>query len=99
MEKIFIKPAPGIKLFDPVGSLFIDPAGALVPKNAYWERRIVDGDAIPENKDQAAPAPAGPEKEAAAPAAPVPQSEEETAPAESPAPEKKIKKKGIKKII
>jgi len=45
-KKIFIKPAEGVKLYNPVTRRFISEAGALVPDNQYWSRRIAEGGAV-----------------------------------------------------
>lgn len=68
-ENYFIKPAKGIKLYDPETRNFINPEGQRVKKSSYWTRRITEGSAI--EISQARPAPAGPKNEAAAPAAPA----------------------------
>jgi hypothetical protein len=75
MEKIFIRPAPGIRLFNPATGSMVPDSGLFAERNQYWSRRINEGGAIvfdPKNEYQpAAPVPApGP---AAAPVpAPVP---------------------------
>lgn len=70
-EYYFIKPAKGIKLYNPESRDFINADGQRVKKSSYWTRRIAEGSAIEIN--QAKPAPAGPKREAAAPAAPAPE--------------------------
>ncbi len=52
---IIVRPAPGIKLKDPSNfNRPIDKAGSPVDDNAYWRRRIADGDAILVPDDQRA---------------------------------------------
>lgn len=42
---MFIKPAPGLKIRDPVSNLFLTDAGKEVSDtDQYWNRRIADGD-------------------------------------------------------
>lgn len=60
MKRFFIKPAPGIKLYDPETGKFLNPAGQLVKKTSYWSRRVADGGAILVEKDQAKPTPPAP---------------------------------------
>lgn len=51
-EQIYVKPATGLKVRRPEKNHAHLPAeGDFVPKNAYWVRRLNDGDVI------AAPAP------------------------------------------
>lgn len=47
MKTINLKPAPGRECPMPHNPRELLPAGgASVPRNAYWERRISDGDAV-----------------------------------------------------
>lgn len=99
MKKIFIKPGPGRKVFNPSTGGFLPPAGARVEKNQYWSRRIGEGGAVLSVDEKAAgqePANRAPEKAESivAPAAPA------LAIPEPPAPEKKkaIKRKKKNKI-
>jgi hypothetical protein len=63
---ITIKPAPGIVLHNPGNFMRpISEEGTQVEDNAYWRRRIADGDAV--IVEAASPAPAPP----AAPALPA----------------------------
>ena len=43
---IKIKPAPGLKVRDPATGRHLADKGEEKPKNAYWLRRLRDGDAI-----------------------------------------------------
>ncbi|MDR2309294.1 MAG: DUF2635 domain-containing protein [Paucimonas sp.] len=47
MNTIHLKPAPGrdCPLPDQPGK-YLPAEGATVPRDAYWERRIIDGDAL-----------------------------------------------------
>lgn len=46
MEKIFVRPATGIKLWDPKTKRMVPPEGIRVEKNQYWSRRLSEGGAI-----------------------------------------------------
>lgn len=47
MRTVDLKPAPGRDCPMPHNPRELLPAGgATVPRNAYWERRIIDGDAV-----------------------------------------------------
>ncbi|MBA1195542.1 DUF2635 domain-containing protein [Pseudomonas plecoglossicida] len=47
MKTVDLKPAPGRDCPMPHNPRELLPAaGATVPRNAYWERRIIDGDAV-----------------------------------------------------
>lgn len=46
MEKIFIKPMPGVKLFNPATNNFVPESGISINKNQYWSRRIAEGGVI-----------------------------------------------------
>lgn len=45
MSKIFIKPAPGLKVRTPQG-LFLPEEGDMVERDSFWVRRINDGDVV-----------------------------------------------------
>ncbi|MEF3068068.1 DUF2635 domain-containing protein [Pandoraea apista] len=62
---MFIKPAPGIKLRDPVTKEFIPESGQEVDDfDLYWVRRINDGDAVRVTSETAEPPSAKPGKSA-----------------------------------
>lgn len=47
MSKVYVKPAPERAVPVPErGGALLAEAGEWVPKNAYWVRRLNDGDAI-----------------------------------------------------
>lgn len=47
MTRIFIKPVPGRDNPDPAkGGALLPAEGDTVPLNAYWQRRINDGDVV-----------------------------------------------------
>lgn len=55
MSKMFVKPAPGLKVRLPENPrAFLPDDGAEVPRDSYWVRRLRDGDVL------AAEAPAEP---------------------------------------
>lgn len=56
-NKIFIKPAPGLLVRDPVTARPLRPAGETKPKSSYWLRRLRDGDAIECTREKKQPAP------------------------------------------
>jgi hypothetical protein len=43
---ITVRPRNGIKLFDPASKAHLPAEGAEVESSIYWERRLLDGDAI-----------------------------------------------------
>ncbi len=90
MKTIFIKPAPGIKLFDPETNKFIPADGMKVKKTQYWSRRVAEGGAVIVSIGNEKPAPE-PAPEPAPGPAPDPE------PAETEPPDKTKKKKGKKK--
>lgn len=45
MNKIYIKPAPGLKVRTPQGD-FLPEEGATVERNSFWVRRIKDHDVV-----------------------------------------------------
>jgi hypothetical protein len=44
---MFVKPAPGLKVRDPVSKLHIPETGMEVPEESYWFRRLRSGDVVP----------------------------------------------------
>ncbi len=46
MKTLFLKPAPGRQVRDPVSGQVLPEAGAEVPATNYWTRRLQDGDVI-----------------------------------------------------
>lgn len=46
MSRIFVKPAPGLKIRDPETKLHLPEEGAQVVKSSFWSRRIKDGDVL-----------------------------------------------------
>ena len=59
---MFVKPASGFTVRDPVHKRALPETGATVPDTAYWSRRLRDGDVV-EADPPAAPAPATPGQE------------------------------------
>ena len=57
--EMFVKPAPGLLVRHP-NTKKLDPDGETVPRNAYWNRRLKDGDVVKAKplKKAAATAPA-----------------------------------------
>lgn len=45
-ERFFLKPAEGRRVRDPQSMRLLSPDGEYKPQNAYWTRRVLDGDAI-----------------------------------------------------
>lgn len=43
---MFVKPAPGIRVRDPLTKLHIPDAGTEVPEESYWLRRLRSGDVV-----------------------------------------------------
>lgn len=43
---MFVKPAPGLKVRDPVTKQHLPESGTEVPEDSYWIRRIADGDVV-----------------------------------------------------
>jgi len=68
---MFVKPAPGLKVRDPVKKDYLPVDGRTVPDTSiYWTRRLQFGDVV--KATPPAPAPAAPApKEAAAKPTPV----------------------------
>lgn len=50
----FLRPAPGIRVADPLTGQYLPEGGALMPRSAFWLRRVADGDVVEVQK----PAPA-----------------------------------------
>lgn len=46
MKTAILKPAEGVKLFDPKTNQFLPKSGKRVTLDQYWTRRIADGGAI-----------------------------------------------------
>ncbi|OFX01392.1 MAG: hypothetical protein A3E78_01925 [Alphaproteobacteria bacterium RIFCSPHIGHO2_12_FULL_63_12] len=57
METIFVRPAPGARVRDPMTKAPIPDAGLLVPNNGYWQRRILVGDVVVTTEAAAQPKP------------------------------------------
>lgn len=47
MSQIRVKPAPGRVVPDPDRHDTLPETGRNVPRNAYWQRRLKDGDVLP----------------------------------------------------
>lgn len=45
-QTIFVRPAPGRTIKDPLTKETLPAAGALKPRNAFWLRRLRDGDVV-----------------------------------------------------
>jgi hypothetical protein len=43
---MFVKPAEGIRVRDPVSRFHIPATGVEVPENQFWTRRLLDGDVV-----------------------------------------------------
>ncbi len=43
---MFVKPQPGLQVFDPVSRDNLPPEGRIVPRDPYWVRRLRDKDVI-----------------------------------------------------
>lgn len=43
---MFVKPAPGRVVRDPVKGTFLPESGAEVPDDIFWRRRLKDGDVV-----------------------------------------------------
>lgn len=46
MDKIYIRPAPGLTILDPATRKPLDIGGEPKPAETYWMRRLADGDVI-----------------------------------------------------
>lgn len=45
-EKVYVVPAPGLRVVDPVTRQPLPAEGKEVERSSYWIRRLLDGDAI-----------------------------------------------------
>jgi hypothetical protein len=56
VERIYIKPAPGVKVRDPEHAQMahLPDEGKWVNANTYWTRRLMDGDVIEAKPPRAA---------------------------------------------
>ena len=43
---IYVKPAPGLRIRDPVSKVHLPEAGRLVAESSHWNRRIRAGDVL-----------------------------------------------------
>jgi len=43
MQRIFVKPEPGFKVWNPKSHSNLPDSGASVEKNTYWNRRLTEG--------------------------------------------------------
>ncbi len=43
---MFVKPAPGLKVRDPISKRHLPASGQEVPMSAYWLRRLAEGDVL-----------------------------------------------------
>jgi hypothetical protein len=43
---MFVKPAPGLLVRDPVTKRHLPESGKEVPENSYWVRRLAAGDVV-----------------------------------------------------
>lgn len=50
MAFVFLKPAPGRKVRDPVTRLHLPDSGKRVQISTYWTRRLADGDVVEVNQ-------------------------------------------------
>ncbi len=46
LPEVFVKPAPGLRVRDPMTRELLPETGATVPLNAFWRRRLEDGDVV-----------------------------------------------------
>lgn len=54
-ESFFIKPAPGLRIADPKTGVYLPESGAVMPRSAFWLRRLKDGDVIEAKNPDSAP--------------------------------------------
>jgi len=54
MCKIIIKPAPGLKIRNPINQIHIKSEGEAVENNTFWRRRLKDGSVVLANSDKPA---------------------------------------------
>lgn len=57
---MFVKPAPGLKVRDPISRLHLPETGKEVPESTYWMRRLAAKDVVPAKALKSAPATAAP---------------------------------------
>lgn len=43
---MFVRPAPGLTIFDPDSGQYLPEAGQIVPRSGFWLRRLADGDVL-----------------------------------------------------
>jgi hypothetical protein len=43
---MFVKPAAGLRVLDPISQRPLPPDGAEVPDNFFWDRRLQQGDVV-----------------------------------------------------
>ena len=43
---MFVKPAEGIQVRDPISYALLPAEGREVPESSYWTRRLADGDVV-----------------------------------------------------
>lgn len=54
---IYVCPADGIKIRDPVSKSYVPPEGMYVEPSQYWQRRVNDGDVTIHKTKPVPPAP------------------------------------------
>ncbi|MGL4859524.1 MAG: DUF2635 domain-containing protein [Enterobacteriaceae bacterium] len=54
---MFLKPAPGCAVRDPVKGSLLPESGAEVPDSYFWRRRLQDGDVVEATAEAAKAAP------------------------------------------
>lgn len=59
---MFVKPAPGLKVRDPLSRLHLPDEGKEVPEDSFWMRRLRSGDVVRVEPQQQAAAKAKGEK-------------------------------------
>lgn len=52
---MFVKPKKGLSVFNPETKKIMPDTGMLVVDNAYWQRRVIDGDVILTEDTEAEP--------------------------------------------
>ena len=59
MEKVFLAPAPGMKVRDPETMALLPQDGKLLPLSSHWVRQLENGSVVrvDEKKSDAAPKP------------------------------------------
>lgn len=53
---MFVKPAPGIRVRDPLSRLHLPEEGKEVPEDSFWTRRLRSGDVVRADPPQQAKA-------------------------------------------